>query len=66
MLRTQAVYEVVAVERDNAVVSVIEAPGLRAGERLRLALCAVAAMEVAGMRRAAAAVPQRVTALRRI
>jgi hypothetical protein len=44
ILSSFAAYEVLALEGDDVVVSVIEAPGLMAGHRLRLTRAAVLRM----------------------
>jgi hypothetical protein len=45
LLRTAAVYRVVAVDGELVEVEVVEAPGLEAGERYRCTLAAVEEME---------------------
>jgi hypothetical protein len=45
LLRTAAVYRVVAVDGELVEVEVVEAPGLEPGERYRFTLAAVEEME---------------------
>jgi hypothetical protein len=46
LLRTEAIYRVLAVEGDHVTVEVVEAPGLEPGETFRFTLDAVAAMDL--------------------
>jgi hypothetical protein len=48
LLRTRAIYRIEEIERDHVWVSVVSAPGLQPGERVKMTKGAVEAMRVVG------------------